>query len=105
MLLRKVLSVKKYKLLKQGGIVETSVPGAYAGNRPHKIFGRLDCKSGMRMKKENRVFFASLEDAVKEGYRPCNRCKPVDETLFERIKQYIPYENVLTLQDFYALRS
>lgn len=105
MLLRNVLSVKKYKLLKQGMIVESFVPGAYAGNRPHKIFGRLDCKSGMRMKKENRVFFASLEDALKEGYRPCNCCKPVDETLFEQIKPCIPYRNVQTLQDFYELRS
>lgn len=70
---------KKYKVLKNGKIVESDVPGNYAGNRPRKIFGRLDCKSGMRMKKENRVFFLTWEDAIAAGYRPCKNCKPVPD--------------------------
>ncbi|WP_335338004.1 Ada metal-binding domain-containing protein [Pedobacter sp. PACM 27299] len=32
------------------------------------------CKSGKRMKKENRVFFSSQEAAVKHGFRPCGHC-------------------------------
>lgn len=67
---------RKYKVLKNGEIVESDVPGKYAGWRPGKIFGRLDCKSGMRMKKENRVFFLTWEDALAAGYRPCKKCKP-----------------------------
>ena len=47
---------RTYRVLKGGRIIESVVPGKYAGWRPGKIFGRLDCKSGMRMKKENRVF-------------------------------------------------
>jgi methylphosphotriester-DNA--protein-cysteine methyltransferase len=66
-----------YHVLRDGKIIESIVPGKYAGWRPGKIFGRLDCKSGMRMKKENRVFFLSWDDAVAEGYRPCKNCKPV----------------------------
>ena len=36
---------------------------AYAGNKKLKIYGFLNCRSGKRMKRENRVFFSSeLED-------------------------------------------
>lgn len=67
---------KTYKILKRGGIIESAVPGRYAGWKPGKIFGRLDCASGMRMKEENRVFFHTWEDAIAAGYRPCKKCKP-----------------------------
>ena len=46
----------------------------FGGNRRLKIFGTLNCKSGKRMKKENRVFFLSAKEAVKQGYRPCGHC-------------------------------
>lgn len=45
-----------------------------AGNSKLKIFGTLDCASGKRMKTENRIFFASAEEAVRNGYRPCGHC-------------------------------
>ena len=44
------------------------------GNKPWKIYGTLSCNSGKRMKKENRVFFSSEQEAVNEGYRPCGHC-------------------------------
>jgi len=68
--------LKKYKILKNDKIVESGVPGKYAGWKKGKIFGRLDCKSGMRMKKENRVFFLTYQNAIDQGYRPCKKCKP-----------------------------
>jgi len=49
----------------------------FSGNRPGKIYGNLGCVSGKRMKKENRVFFTSEEEAVNAGYRPCGRCMPL----------------------------
>jgi len=67
---------KTYKVLKNDKIIESLIPGRYAGWRPGKIFGRLDCKSGKRMKKENRVFFLIWQDAINAGYRPCKKCKP-----------------------------
>jgi len=70
--------MKLYKILKDGEIIDSEIPGQYAGWKSGKIFGRLDCKSGMRMKKENRVFFYSIEDAINEGYRPCKNCNPLD---------------------------
>jgi len=49
----------------------------FGGNTRLKIYGRLQCKSGKRMKKANRVFFLSEEDALKEGFRPCGHCMKI----------------------------
>ncbi|GAA4807475.1 hypothetical protein GCM10023231_40850 [Olivibacter ginsenosidimutans] len=46
----------------------------YAGNRKLGIYGKLSCFSGKRMKRENRVFFSSEEEAITNGYRPCGHC-------------------------------
>jgi methylphosphotriester-DNA--protein-cysteine methyltransferase len=69
-------SKKTYKILKDGKAITSTVPGLYAGWKRGKIFGRLDCVSGKRMKKENRVFFLSWGDAITQGYRPCKNCNP-----------------------------
>ncbi len=45
-----------------------------SGNDKLKIYGKLNCKSGRRMKKENRVFFQSPVEAVQQGFRPCAHC-------------------------------
>lgn len=45
-----------------------------AGNFKLKIYGKLGCKSGKRMKKENRVFFSSAAEALQFGFRPCAHC-------------------------------
>ena len=47
-----------------------------AGNGKLKIYGLLNCASGKRMKKQNRVFFVSEMEAIKNGYRPCAHCLP-----------------------------
>ncbi len=47
---------------------------AYGGNRNLKIYGTLYCKSGKRMKMENRVFFKTVAQAKEQGYRPCGHC-------------------------------
>lgn len=44
------------------------------GNARLKIYGLLKCTSGKRMKKENRVFFRSVDEAHQHGYRPCGHC-------------------------------
>jgi len=47
---------------------------AFAGNAKLKIYGTLACRSGKRMRVENRVFFNSEAEAIGEGYRPCGHC-------------------------------
>jgi methylphosphotriester-DNA--protein-cysteine methyltransferase len=46
----------------------------FGGNKKLKIYGTLKCSSGKRMKKENRVFFISENEALEMGYRPCGHC-------------------------------
>ena len=46
----------------------------FGGNKKLKIYGLLDCASGKRMIKENRVFFASEPEARQNNYRPCGHC-------------------------------
>jgi methylphosphotriester-DNA--protein-cysteine methyltransferase len=47
---------------------------SFAGNIRLKIYGRLNCRSGKRMKRENRVFFISEKEAMAEGFRECGNC-------------------------------
>ncbi|MEX2235226.1 MAG: Ada metal-binding domain-containing protein [Cyclobacteriaceae bacterium] len=54
----------------------------FAGNRKLKIYGRLNCASGRRIKKNNRVFFSSEEEATRFGYRPCAKCMPMQNLLW-----------------------
>ena len=59
------------KLIKQKNI-------QFGGNAKLKIYGTLHCKSGKRMKQENRVFFLSKQDAKNHGFRPCGHCMKRD---------------------------
>ena len=47
------------------------------GNRKLKMYGSLHCSSGKKMKMENRVFFVSEKEAVKNGFRPCGHCMKI----------------------------
>ena len=46
----------------------------FGGNSKLKIYGVLGCASGKRMKRENRVFFTSEQEAKQNNYRPCGHC-------------------------------
>jgi methylphosphotriester-DNA--protein-cysteine methyltransferase len=46
----------------------------FGGHAKLKIFGKLSCSSGKRMKKNNRVFFKSAREALQLGFRPCGHC-------------------------------
>lgn len=54
------------------------------GNARLKIYGTLRCASGKRMKKTNRVFFTSEEEATKQGFRPCGNCLRRSRNLLAR---------------------
>ena len=58
---------KLKSLIKNGEIV-------LGGNKRLKIYGRLSCKSGKRMKVKNRVFFSSEKEAINFDYRACGHC-------------------------------
>lgn len=44
------------------------------GNKNLMIYGRLSCKSGKRMNRENRVFFSDEKEALQKNFRPCGHC-------------------------------
>ncbi|MFC3559804.1 Ada metal-binding domain-containing protein [Pedobacter jamesrossensis] len=46
----------------------------FGGNIRLKIYGKLCCKSGKRMKAKNRVFFKTEKQALENGFRPCGNC-------------------------------
>lgn len=50
----------------------------FGGNRKLKIYGTLQCKSGKRMNRKNRVFFASESEAIKNDFRPCGHCMKIE---------------------------
>src|SRR6267142_2245200 len=48
----------------------------YEGCASTHIVCRVGCSSSRRMRPDNRVVFASVQDARSVGYRPCKVCKP-----------------------------
>ena len=50
----------------------------FGGNKNLKIYGKLNCKSGKRMKRQNRVFFSSEEEALNNNFRPCGHCLRIE---------------------------
>lgn len=46
------------------------------GSATTHIVCRLGCSAGPRIRPENRVVFAAVEDARTVGYRPCRVCRP-----------------------------
>jgi hypothetical protein len=64
-------------LLKQGKI-------SLGGNSKLKIYGTLQCISGKRMKRENRVFFTSEQEAQQHQFRPCGYCMKNEYQLWKQ---------------------
>ena len=55
----------------------------FGGNVKLKIYGTLHCKSGKRMKRENRIFFSTAKEAKYNGYRPCGHCLKNDYLIWK----------------------
>ncbi|MEA5405859.1 Ada metal-binding domain-containing protein [Arcicella sp. DC2W] len=57
----------------------------WAGNHKLKIYGKLNCTSGKRMKTQNRVFFQNEQEAIALGFRPCGHCTRLEYLEWKRI--------------------
>jgi alkylated DNA repair dioxygenase AlkB len=75
---------------------------SFAGNARLKIYGKLNCRSGKRMRRENRVFFRSEREAIQQGFRPCGHCmgsnyKNYKMNLFNNCTKVnlLPYDGVV----------
>ncbi|SMC31252.1 Ada metal-binding domain-containing protein [Chryseobacterium sp. YR221] len=60
----------------------------FAGNKNLKIYGLLQCRSGKRMKRENRVFFATEQEALQNNFRPCGHCMKNE---YKKWKESLPF--------------
>ena len=72
-------------MIKHNAITDTELKSrikqkdiCFGGNEKLKIYGRLNCRSGKRMKKANRIFFISEEEAIINNYRPCGHCMRIE---------------------------
>ena len=75
-----ISSTELHQLIRQKAI-------CFGGNRQLKIYGKLSCSSGKRLKKMNRVFFVSEEEALQSGFRPCGNCMRNDYKKWIAAKQ------------------
>ncbi|GAB4409892.1 MAG: hypothetical protein Kow00123_23400 [Anaerolineales bacterium] len=48
----------------------------YIGNKNSKVFHHAWCSSVAQMNPANKVCFATREEALAQGYRPCKNCRP-----------------------------
>lgn len=48
----------------------------YIGNAYRKVFHYRDCPSVDQMNPENQVPLQSVDEARRNGFRPCKNCKP-----------------------------
>lgn len=48
----------------------------YIGNKKTTVFHQPSCHSVETMSEKNKVEFASREEAIEMGYRPCGSCHP-----------------------------
>ncbi|MEP7165118.1 MAG: Ada metal-binding domain-containing protein [Ferruginibacter sp.] len=51
---------------------------SFAGNIKLKIYGKLNCRSGKRMRMGTRVFFHLEKEALQQGFRPCALCMHIE---------------------------
>ena len=54
----------------------TDKESVYIGNKNSHVFHRKTCASVKDMNEKNKKEFYSRDEAIEDGYKPCNRCKP-----------------------------
>lgn len=48
--------------------------GGLVGSITSKKYHRPDCAYAMKIKPENKIYFANAEEAQRQGYQPCKAC-------------------------------
>jgi methylphosphotriester-DNA--protein-cysteine methyltransferase len=68
--------VFSHSLLKNADVHSLIRKGAIrlGGNKKLRIYGKLDCVSGMKMQRKNRIFFSDSREAESLHFRPCAHC-------------------------------
>ena len=72
----------------------------YSESNKKKIVHFHDCPSAKMIKKENQKAFGSVSYAIRNGYKLCKHCNPL-EKLYEKDKEELKkfcHENVIALE-------
>ncbi|WP_022762832.1 DNA/RNA non-specific endonuclease [Butyrivibrio sp. AD3002] len=58
-------------------MIPDDISYSYVGNRNSHVFHRPECDSVNDMKEKNKVYLeGTRDDAIDQGFRPCQRCNP-----------------------------
>jgi micrococcal nuclease len=70
------LVLSALSLTAQAPVPKAAVPVAtgFLGNKESKVFHLPTCKLVVKIKPENKVTFATREEAKAAGYAPCKIC-------------------------------
>lgn len=53
-----------------------TVQGGFVASRNSQVFHRPDCKSAAKIAQKNLIHYATRDEAIKAGRRPCADCQP-----------------------------
>lgn len=53
-----------------------AVESGFVASKKSEVFHRPDCKSAAKIAEKNLVHYASRDEAVQSGRRPCAQCNP-----------------------------
>ena len=48
----------------------------YVASRNSEVFHRADCKSALKISPKNLIHYATRDEAIRAGKRPCKECRP-----------------------------
>ena len=51
----------------------------YVCSKKYKILCKKDCYHVKNIKEENRIWFDTIDEAIKCGCKPCKHCMPTKE--------------------------
>lgn len=51
----------------------------YVCSKNYKILCKEDCYHVKNIKEENRIYFYTIDEAIKYGCKPCKHCMPTKE--------------------------
>ena len=61
----------------ESGVTTVSASGQYVGSKNGTKYHLTTCPGAKQIKEENKVYFASKEEAQKSGYTPASNCKGI----------------------------
>lgn len=73
--MKKILSIISAIIIFTSAI-QIVFAATYVGNSNSRVFHYNNCTSAIKMKTANKVILNSREEAIRNGYRPCKKCKP-----------------------------